>query len=220
MGQKILVTMVAAVAAALLALSLAGLWLIARTPAGQATGAEVTLGPARLVFPAGYARFAGQRGGGAFDRFEIAATFPDFAPAGEVSNPSPALDLAERHDQTIFISLAAKEPGLDPAERPVKLYARFLEQEEWSHPGGLVMRRFLAASPFDGEDLYIAPPEGRLFAARCMRPRSPPDGLPDTCIQDFRIGALDVQMRFSPNLLAQWERLREGARRLVEGMAR
>ena len=53
-----------------------------------------------------------------------------------------------------------------------------------------------------------------------MRPRSPPDGLPDTCIQDFRIGALDVQMRFSPNLLAQWERLREGARRLVEGMAR
>ena len=80
MGLKILATLVAAVAAVLLVLSLVGLWLILRTPGGPAATGEVRLGAARLVFPVGYARFAGQRGGGAFDRFEIAAAFPDFAP--------------------------------------------------------------------------------------------------------------------------------------------
>ncbi len=47
----------------------------------------------------------------------------------------------------------------------------------------------------------MAPPEGRVFAARCTRPMQPPDGLPNTCLSEMRFNGLDVRLRFSPNLL-------------------
>jgi hypothetical protein len=115
----------------------------------------------------------------------------------------------------VYISLKAQEKSLDPAERPARLYVRFLEQEEWSHPGGLVMRRFEEGSPFGREDLYMAPPEGRVFAARCIRPQAHPDGLPNTCISEMRFGGLDVRLRFSPNHLGDWERMVAGVRGLI-----
>ena len=102
----------------------------------------------------------------------------------------------------------------------MKLYARFLEQTAWNNPGGLIMRRFEKGSPYEREDLYLAPPEGRIFAARCMRPSQPPDGLPNTCITEFRLRGLDAQLRFVPDLLPEWERLMDGARGLIESLAR
>ena len=56
--------------------------------------------------------------------------------------------------------------------------------------------------------------------ARCAQPPEKPDGLPDSCLTEFRQNGLDVQMRFSPSLLAEWERMMEGARALVRRLAR
>ena len=39
---------------------------------------------------------------------------------------------------------------------------------------------------------------------------------PNTCLYDFRVGDLDVQMRFSAALLSEWEKLNAGARGLIE----
>lgn len=113
-----------------------------------------------------------------------------------------------------------QDGSLDPAERLPRLYARFLVAEAGSHPGGLIVRRFEAGSPYQHEELFLAPPEGRLFTARCLRPRQPHDGLPNTCIAQIRMAGLDVRLRFSPTQLENWETLMSGVRGLIQSQLR
>jgi hypothetical protein len=177
---------------------------------------NIQLGSVRLVLSSEYVRNPDHRISGEFSELEIAANTNDFRPATRPDKLRPGMDDAS--EGIVYISLRAQEKSLDPAERPARLYVRFLEQDEWSHPGGLVMRRFEEGSPFGREDLYMAPPEGRVFAARCTRPMQPPDGLPNTCLSEMRFNGLDVRLRFSPNHLGDWERLVAGVRGLVNSM--
>ena len=119
----------------------------------------------------------------------------------------------------VFVTLKPADSSLDPAERTAKLYQRFLVETSWSHPGGLIARAFQDGSPFEGDELYYVAPEGREFAARCRRP-DPERKTPNTCLYDFRLGDLDVEMRFSAGLLAQWVELKAGARGLIEAARR
>ena len=191
-----------------LALGAGGVWLFFRDGTSQVPSfATARIGEATVRYSVAYGRSPGDREGGRLDQLNLAARFPDFSPAGG--------DLTARPDSIVFIRLDPADPSLPPEERMDKLYARFLEPDEWSNPGGLMMRRFEPTSPFGREELYYAPPEGRLFTARCTRPAQPPDGLPETCLHDFRVGKLDVQIRFSPELLPEWEALSESARALA-----
>lgn len=204
----------------LAALAAGGTYLAMHDRAGMPGWTEARLGPARLIFSTDYARFASERLGGDMEQIDLAAQFPDFRAAGEIKGLTPGSDLTIRSENIVFLTLTPAGRGLDPSERMAKLYARFLEPEEWSHPGGLVMRRFVPGSPFDKEDLYLTPPEGKAFTARCLRPAPVPDGLPDACIHDLRLGSLNVQLRFSPARLVDWEALTQGARQLVTRMLR
>ena len=169
---------------------------------------ETWIGETRLAVPPAYARLPIGRAGGVQEQLALAATFPGFEAPRDGAPP------------LVFLTLAASDRTVDPADRPATLYARFLEEERVERPDGLLMRRFQAGSPYEFEDLYIAPPEGRAFAARCTRPREKPDGLAETCLTDLRIGALDAQLRYAPDLLPQWDALMTGARALIEGMKR
>jgi len=191
----------------------AGLAMAIRPTADPvAQRAIVRIGETRLAIPPDYMRFKPDRAGGTVARIELAAAAKDFRPA-----PPPRLDL---HDgdplaATVFITIERPDPRLEPADRMSRLYVRFLDEFSWSHPGGLRMRRFSNDSPYTGEDLYFAPPEGRQFTARCRRPPQPPDGLPSACLAEFRADGVDVRLRFSPDLLPEWERLMSGARGLI-----
>ncbi len=204
------------VSAAAVALLVGGAGLFAALPrrAEAPTTSRTFVGAARLTLPSGYFR-PQSRGGGALDQLALAAFFPDFAPAGEVSDVSRDTNLADRFEKLVFITIRPSDSGLDPADRPAKLYARFLEPDGWSHPGGLVARAFQAGSPFEGQELYFVAPEGRDFAARCRLPNQT-QKTPNSCIYDFRLGDLDVEMRFSAALLSEWEKLNAGARGLIE----
>ena len=173
-----------------------------------------SVGVSAFKLPSGYFR-PRSRGGGRLDKLELAAFFPDFTPAGDLSDVARDTDLGERHDRLVFVTITEADLTLDPADRPVKLYARFLDPNEWTHPGGLIARGFIAGSPFEGEELYFAAPEGREFAARCGKPdQSRPT--PNFCIDDFRLDELNVELRFSANLLSEWEKLMAGARGLIQ----
>ena len=202
------------IAALAIAGSIGGsLWLFAhraQTPAS--TLVEAQIGSANLLYPRAYARFGAGRAGGQLDQLELAANFPDFAPV-------PANAPATATDATLFLSLAPADTMVSPDERMSKLYARFLEPDVWSDEGGLLMRRFRAASPYEREELYFAPPDGRAFSARCPRPSQPPDGLPDSCLATFRHGSLDVNLRFARALVPQWEKLMDGTRALAARFA-
>ncbi|MDF2118133.1 hypothetical protein PY365_21395 [Roseiarcaceae bacterium H3SJ34-1] len=210
--------------AALGGLGWAGYVLLPQYFAG-ATGrmVEVTVGPSRLRLDSSYLRHQEDRDGerldgGRLGELVIAASFDSFRPAPPIGPLRPGMMQAD--PDLIVMTLRPADPALDPADRTAKLYARFLESDTWSNPGGLVMRRFTKGSPYASEELYIAPPEGRQFAARCMRPVQPHDGLPDTCVAETRVENLDVNIRFSPDLLVNWDRVLRGVQGLVLSMAR
>ena len=175
---------------------------------------EASIGPTGLKFSSAYLR-PDSRDGGAKDRLDLAALYPSFAPpSASLGAPDPAR-LDQRFETTIFISIAAAGGDLDPAERPGRLYARFLSPNSWSHPGGLVARAFEAGSPFESEELFYVEPEGREFAARCPKPDQARK-TPTTCIAQYRKDGLDVEIIFSAQLLSEWQGINAGVRGLIE----
>jgi len=204
-----------AIIAAIAALAVAGAaaFVVQRLRGPKPRFEVASIGAERLSFAGGYVR---RRGDGAA---ELVAFFPDFAPAGGFADVAAATDLDDRFDRIVFIGLKPADPAIDPAERAARLYQRFLDENSWSHPGGLVARAFVDGSPFEGDELFYVAPEGREFAARCHRPDASRK-TPNTCIADLRFGDLDVELRFAASLLSQWKALKEGARGLIEAAKR
>ena len=197
---------------AALAAAAAGLAIV-RLGAPQSPSAIVTVGAERLELASAYVR---RRADGAA---ELVAFFPDFTPAGGFADVAAAADLDDRFARIVFVTPRPADPGIDPAERMSRLYERFLEENSWSHPGGLVARAFVDGSPFAGDELYYVAPEGRQFAARCRRP-DPARQTPNTCIAEVRSGDLDVELRFAAGLLSQWSALKAGALGLIAAAKR
>ncbi|WP_018267821.1 MULTISPECIES: hypothetical protein [Methylosinus] len=189
----------------------AGYRFTRKTDAAEPAIVAASLGDARFAYAPAYARDDSTRYGGALDRLSFIAVAPDFGPPQKPS-ADPRRRAAEEIDpMRVFVTLAPREEALDPAERPSRLYARFLESEVWGGPGGLVMRRFEPGSPYELELLYLAPPEGRDFFARC--PRRDAGFLGSApCIWALRWKNLDVEARFSAVLLRDWEELARGLR--------
>ncbi|MDJ0449067.1 hypothetical protein [Methylocystis sp. JR02] len=153
-----------------------------------------------------YARDETTGVGGMADRLSFIVSYPGFAP----------VKAKPRVGEPVTFTVTSKDDGLDPSERPAKLYARFLTPETLDGPGGLVLRRFEPGSPYDSEELFIAPPDGSAFFARCPKPETGAPG--EGCISVFRKGALDVELRYAPALLENWDALYEGAQTLLARM--
>jgi hypothetical protein len=204
-----------ALVAAVIALALVGAAVLAyrQLAAPVSRFAVATVGAERLKLASAYLRRS--RDG----VVELVAFFPDFTPAGAFADVAAATDLDERFARLVFIELKPTDPALDPAERTARLYQRFLDENSWSHPGGLVARAFVNGSPFEGDELFYVAPEGRDFAARCRRP-DPSRKTPNTCVAVFRLGDLDVELRFAASLLSQWSALKDGALGLIEAAKR
>ncbi|WP_363346121.1 hypothetical protein [Methylocystis echinoides] len=182
------------------------LLLLARDDAPDAL-VRADVAGVKLAYPRAYARDDATAAGGLADRLAFIASFPAFVPLPATSQGAAP---------SIVMTVTPKDDSLDPQERPAKLYARFLTPESLVGPGGLVLRRFERASPYDTEELFIAPPEGRSFFARCVRPQI---GAPDEgCLSVFRDGGLDVELRYPAGLLEQWDALYEGAHALLARM--
>jgi hypothetical protein len=176
---------------------------------------DAEIGTVRLHLDPALARFEEQRRGGRQERLDLALLLPDFRAAGTLrERGQSAEELAEK---MVFLSVSAADGTLDPADRFVQLYARFLTPEQAAGPAGLIKRRFEPASPFANEDLFIAAPEGRQFAARC---RAAEAGLPDMCVYEFWRGGVAVQLRFSPRALADWPNLKARSEALITNAAR
>ncbi len=173
---------------------------------------EARIGDAQFAFAPAYARDEATAEGGALDRLAFIAVFPDFTPRPRGDKPPPPERLNARAQAHLFITLSPADEGMEPADRPARLYARFLEGETFLGPGGLVMRRFEQGSPYDLEQLYIAPPSGRDFFARCPKAANEGGAAADLCLWLFRVDGLDVELRFAPTLLEHWDALSEGAR--------
>jgi hypothetical protein len=190
-------------------------------PRGTAERAtvEADIGDAHFSYRAAYARDPATAAGGLADRLAFIVKFPNFEPLGAATPRGARASLTERSDEAVFITIAQADEAVDPANRPALLYSRFLEGDASAGPGGLIARKFESGSPFELEQLYLAPPDGRVFFARCPRLRGSEDALLDMCLWVFRTRSLDVELRFAPTLLEHWEILVDKARALLRSIA-
>ncbi len=121
--------------------------------------------------------------------------------------------------RALLVTLTPPDKANEPATQ-LAVYARFLTTTVWSNPGGLVVRGFRKGSPFEGDELYVSVPDGRGFAARCPLDNAANLPLDELCRVTFRHRGMDVNIRFPRAIIADWELMLGGVRRVVDGMIR
>jgi hypothetical protein len=108
-------------------------------------------------------------------------------------------------DATIALVFTTSDASVAPSERVKMLYARFLSSEAAPAAGGLIRRQFKSGTPYEGETLFLSPPEGRAFAARCPTGDSADRGL--ACFAEIRHAGYDIQIQLAQRDLASWEKI-------------
>jgi hypothetical protein len=189
----------------------------------------IEIGSNRLLVPARLIRDPEKRLDGKTARLDLSVLWPSFEAERPKTAESATQPIKVRSDAApppaspspgesghrLFIGLEAADAALDPARRPSELYARFLGADVGAGPAGLIMRSFKNASPYAGETLFIAAPNGAAFSARCILGETVES--PDSrCLWLYRADGLDVQVRFSEALLDDWQDLGDRTRALVE----
>lgn len=155
---------------------------------------EVALDNRIVQVPAGWLREPSRVAGRKLRAIELVVPLPN----GETQGTTPL-------EKVVLMRLAPADDSLPPEERAEQLYARFLSSEAWSNPGGLILRGFSPGTPYEHEELYLAPPDGRDFAARCPRGEIAGALGAGLCLWEFRTGGTDVLVSFAPARLADWQ---------------
>lgn len=200
---------------AIAALVFGALWALRAPGASEdASPVKVTVAGVPLTLDPRFARNPADLSGAPLEELDLVFALPGLLPAGPKAGAKAG---AIPMEKLIFVTLRGRDERIEPREKPARLFARFLSPAVEAHSAGLIMRRFEAGGPYDGEQLYMTAPEGRAFWARCA---SATGQIPATCLSEARIGGLDLRLRFKPELLGDWERLAAGVARMVEGMAR
>lgn len=164
---------------------------------------EISFMDRRFAAPDSWA--ATTRAAGASDRLSLRIPLADIV--GPMGDPAAVIGLA----------LTPADDALAPSERPRALYARFLSAEASAAPGGLIRRRFRDGTPYDGEALLVAPPDGRAFSARC--PAAPSAGPEPVCFTELRYADIDAHVQIALRDIEHWERVTAFVRTLVIGDA-
>lgn len=126
----------------------------------------------------------------------------------------------------IHVTITPRDISADPGAQ-LKTWSRFLTSAAWSNPGGLMVRNFRKGNPFENDELYLALPDGRSFAALCPM-QSAANGTPRTaasvpeepCRTTLRHGNFDIAMRFPREALGEWQKLAGGVKALVDSIRR
>lgn len=105
-------------------------------------------------------------------------------------------------DNVVIIRVVTIDKSVVPEERYNQLYSRFLTPDIWTNPGGLQLRQFEQNSPYANEQLYISPPDGRDFTARCPLEGSTQNQL---CVWEVHTQGFNAIVSFSPKRLVEWE---------------
>ncbi len=183
--------------------------MLSQNPRAAPEPVVATIGGLPLVVPADIVRGSASSPG---NRLNLVMRYPGMTAVEARSRPDAA--------SLIFMAIMPADGAMDPSQRIQDLYGRFFEPDAWQNPGGLLMRRFQAGSPYEDEELYLAPPDGGAFSARCRKAGRAGDRaaelVGETCLWRFRRAGADILVRFSPERLPDWEGVAAEVRGLLD----
>lgn len=174
-----------------------------------AGSSRVFIGGRHLDIPRALFRDRAQMAGGRLDRLDLAVSPFDFSPV-----PPPSAKVAkDLVPDSVVLSVTPKGDAPDPTDMFQNVYARFFSRENWSNPGGLVMRRFRAGTPYEDREIYIGAGGQKLFVALCPVDLTIREIEP--CSAMVRQGEFDIEMRFNARHLPDWRRLTSATLKLA-----
>src|SRR5262245_40843690 len=99
-----------------------------------------------------------QRRSGAQDRVDLVFLWPSLEPPHPGRQPhAPADEPPPQPLDRLFVTIAASDGTLSPAERMKTIYPRYTTGELRPEQDGLMVRRFGDDTPYKGEDLVFDP---------------------------------------------------------------
>ena len=124
--------------------------------------------------------------------------------------PTDVPDITDR----MFVTIAASDNTLGPAERLKTIYPRYADAAPIVGSDGLSLQGFRDGSPYQGEDLIQEPSSPERFLLRCTRQIA---ATPAMCLHERRIAGADIMVRFPRAWLDDWRAVADGIDRLIAG---
>ncbi|HEU0082932.1 MAG TPA: hypothetical protein VFQ87_08665, partial [Bradyrhizobium sp.] len=174
------------------------------------TRLPVSVGGTLFNVPTKAVRLKVQRHSGPQERVDLGFIYPSL----EAPDPSKHAN-AEPPEQAvppidrIFVALSAHHDTLAPDMRARTIYPRYLDKAATQGEDGLTVRAFRDATPYSGEDLFMA--ASPAFVARCSRDAA----TPGMCLSERRIDGADLTFRFPRSWLGQWREVAGAMDRLT-----
>lgn len=209
--------LVVSFALALLAVGYVAFVLWPRWPGPAALNAPalpITVAGELFNVPPAAIRMPVQRRAGPQERLDLAFLWPSLSPPDPAAKP--ALSEEPNALDRVFVTIAAADGTLPPVERINAIFRRYLTDEHFESPDGLLIMSFRDGTPYQGEDLYLDAAAPERFMTRCTRPGA--GGTPGMCLYEQRIGAASITVRFPRDWLTDWHGLSRGLDRLLAGL--
>ena len=145
------------------------LWPAPKAISLDAPSLPITIGGMAFNVPPAAIRFKVQRRPGAQARVDLSFVWPSLTPPDLSIKPLPtdAPDVSDR----LFVTIAASDNTLSPAERLKTIYPRYADAAPIVGTDGLSLQGFRDGSPYQGEDLILEPHGAGALPA----PLHPPD---------------------------------------------
>lgn len=151
---------------------------------------------------------------GTHERIDLVYLWPSLNPPDPAVKPEPSA--APLAPDRIFMTIAASDGMLPPAERVKTIYPRYLEATVGTGPRGLALRPFREGTPYQGEELLYDPQDPGRFLVRCTR--NGPGATLGICLYERRIAAADVTLRFPHDWLDDWPNVASGLERVIASL--
>jgi len=209
--------LIVSLALALLAVGYVAFVLWPRWPGADALNAPalpITVAGELFNVPPAAIRLPTQRHPGPQERLDLAFLWPSLAPPDPAAKP--ALTEEPNALDRLFVTIAAADGSLPPAERIDAIFRRYLSEEHFESADGLMIMSFRDGTPYQGEDLYLEAAAPERFITRCTRPGAA--GVPGMCLYEQRFGGASVTVRFPRDWLADWRGLAGSIGRLIAGL--
>lgn len=188
------------------------LWPAPAAVSPDAPSLPITIGGMAFNVPPAAIRFKVQRRPGAQPRVDLTFVWPWLTPPDLSVKPSPT-DTPDVSDR-LFVTIAASDSTLSPAERLKTIYPRYADAAPIVGGDGLSLQGFRDGSPYQGEDLILQPAAPERFLLRCTRQIA---ATPAMCLHERRLGGADVTVRFPRAWLDNWQSVADGIDRLIAG---